>query len=164
MTTTRTSLSIYHTPSSSLFENYESARASPVPSAPTSPRVVSDSPPVRHLETDNNRLHRVRSSRSDSSGSTSAVTITPSLFARQTATASTTPARALARGPALFFTSAKTGAGVADVFTYVANRVVRRWEWEELVEIETTMGQEVDEDEDEDDMPVKRSGKKKGKK
>lgn len=32
------------------------------------------------------------------------------------------------------------------------------------MEIETTMGQEVDEDEDEDDMPVKRSGKKKGKK
>jgi Ras-related protein Rab-7A len=36
-----------------------------------------------------------------------------------------------ARGPKLFFTSAKTGVGVSEVFTYVARRVVMRWEWEE---------------------------------
>ncbi|KAH9963600.1 hypothetical protein BC827DRAFT_1193001 [Russula dissimulans] len=35
------------------------------------------------------------------------------------------------RGPKLLFTSAKTGAGVADLFAYVARRVVMRWEWEE---------------------------------
>ncbi|KAH9066975.1 P-loop containing nucleoside triphosphate hydrolase protein [Lactarius deliciosus] len=34
-------------------------------------------------------------------------------------------------GPKLFYTSAKTGAGVSDVFAYVAQRVVMRWEWEE---------------------------------
>jgi Ras-related protein Rab-7A len=35
-----------------------------------------------------------------------------------------------ARGPKLFFTSAKTGAGVSEVFAYDARRVVMRWEWE----------------------------------
>lgn len=49
-------------------------------------------------------------------------------------------------------------------FGYGGERYHLVREWEELVEIETTMGQEVDEDENEDDMPVKRSGKKKGKK
>jgi hypothetical protein len=42
----------------------------------------------------------------------------------------TKPFRPL-RGPKVFFTSAKTGAGVSDVFGYVARRVVMRWEWEE---------------------------------
>jgi Ras-related protein Rab-7A len=42
----------------------------------------------------------------------------------------TMPPRPL-RGPKLFFTSAKTGAGVSEVFSYVARRVVTRWEWEE---------------------------------
>jgi Ras-related protein Rab-7A len=34
----------------------------------------------------------------------------------------------------LFFTSAKTGEGVSDVFEYIARRVVRRWEYEERLE------------------------------
>ena len=38
------------------------------------------------------------------------------------------------RGPKLFFTSAKTGTGVSEVFAYVARRVVKRWEWEEAQE------------------------------
>ncbi|PFH45411.1 hypothetical protein AMATHDRAFT_71730 [Amanita thiersii Skay4041] len=41
---------------------------------------------------------------------------------------------ALERGPRLFFTSAKTGEGVADVFEYIAARVVRRVEYEEALE------------------------------
>nr|AOC97470.1 Rab family protein [Volvariella volvacea] len=38
------------------------------------------------------------------------------------------------RGPASFFTSAKTGEGVKEVFEYVVKRVVRKWEYEEGVE------------------------------
>lgn len=38
------------------------------------------------------------------------------------------------RRPKLFFTSAKTGAGVAPVFEYVARRVVMKWEYEEALE------------------------------
>ena len=37
------------------------------------------------------------------------------------------------RGPKLFFTSAKTGEGVEDVFGYVVKRVVGRWEYEEAM-------------------------------
>jgi Ras-related protein Rab-7A len=34
--------------------------------------------------------------------------------------------------PAFFpFVSAKTGAGVPELFEYIARRVVERWEWEE---------------------------------
>jgi Ras-related protein Rab-7A len=87
-----------------------------------------------------------------SASSSSGVTITPSLFARENAKANGThdtpspqlaPAPALAlplppeRGPKLFFTSAKTGEGVADVFEYIAQRVVRKWEYEEWVEART---------------------------
>ncbi|THH04676.1 hypothetical protein EW145_g5342 [Phellinidium pouzarii] len=38
------------------------------------------------------------------------------------------------RGPRLFLASAKTGAGVAPVFEYIAQRVVRRWEYAEAHE------------------------------
>ncbi|KAG1841247.1 P-loop containing nucleoside triphosphate hydrolase protein, partial [Suillus subalutaceus] len=58
--------------------------------------------------------------------SSSAVTITPSLFTRGQHT-----------GPKLFFTSAKTGTGVSDAFEYIALRVVRKWEYEEAVEVRT---------------------------
>ncbi|KAG8719731.1 hypothetical protein FRC08_002157 [Ceratobasidium sp. 394] len=34
-------------------------------------------------------------------------------------------------GPRLFWTSARTGDGVAPVFEYIARRVIQRWEWEE---------------------------------
>jgi len=74
--------------------------------------------------------------------------MTPSLFAREQTnarnTASTTPeddpfALTAAppppeRGPKLFFTSAKTGAGVSAVFEYIAQRVVKRGEYEERAE------------------------------
>jgi Ras-related protein Rab-7A len=49
------------------------------------------------------------------------------------------PSRPL-RGPKLFLTSAKTGAGVPDVFAYVARRVVMRWEWEEAHTIGPVVG------------------------
>lgn len=56
--------------------------------------------------------------------------MTPSLFAREH---QHTSAEAPERGPKLFFTSAKTGEGVEDVFGYVVRRVVGRWEYEEAV-------------------------------
>ena len=136
MSTTHTSLTLYHTPSSSI---YESARSSPEPppswSRSTSPR--------------QRRLLGLSSSSSSSGGSastSSVATITPSLFARehtsQTATLSSSAEGDLPsfgsppepeRGPKLFFTSAKTGEGVEDVFGYVVKRVVGRWEYEEAM-------------------------------
>jgi Ras-related protein Rab-7A len=38
------------------------------------------------------------------------------------------------RRPRLFFTSAKTGNGVVDVFQHIAERVLRKWEFDEAVE------------------------------
>lgn len=138
MTTTHTSLTIYHTPSSSLFDVYQSARSSPEPwSGPSS---LSSSPSPSSVV----RARRMTARSTDSTSSGSAVTITPSLFARETTLDTNTPTPQdapyfvlpppPARGPKLFFTSAKTGEGVADVFEYIAARVVRRWEYEERVE------------------------------
>lgn len=138
MTTTHTSLTIYHTPSSSLFDVYQSARSSPEPwSGPSS---LSSSP----SPSSGVRARRMTARSTDSTSSGSAVTITPSLFARETTLDANTPTPQdapyfvlpppPARGPKLFFTSAKTGEGVADVFEYIAARVVRRWEYEERVE------------------------------
>jgi Ras-related protein Rab-7A len=140
MTTTHTTLTIYHTPSSSLFDVYQSARTSPEPwSSPGS----SPSPNSSYRAS-----RRMPSLSSASTSSGSAVTMTPSLFAREQTnarnTASTTPeddpfALTAAppppeRGPKLFFTSAKTGAGVSAVFEYIAQRVVKRGEYEERAE------------------------------
>ncbi|KAF8808601.1 ras-domain-containing protein [Phlegmacium glaucopus] len=144
MTSTRTTLTIYHTPSSSFYHSVRSSPESLSPSEPTSP---TSSCRQRKLNT--------RSSGSTSSGS--APTITPSIYARNHGSSSNTnisdnllpttqspstpshcPAFALPpppeRGPKLFFTSAKTGEGVADVFEYIAHRVSRKWEYEERIE------------------------------
>ncbi|KAG6811782.1 hypothetical protein H0H92_005852, partial [Tricholoma furcatifolium] len=147
MTTTHTTLTIYHTPSSSLFDVFQSARSSPEPwSSP--PLSLSSSPRGRRIST-------VSTSPSTSSTSgSSAPTITPSLFARElelehTSSNTSVPPLdqseesydpsapfppPLARGPKLFFTSAKTGLGVQEVFEYITRRVVRRWEYEERLE------------------------------
>jgi Ras-related protein Rab-7A len=133
---------IYHTPSSSFFDVYESARSSPYP-FPDSPSSPSPSP----LGSVNMRAEgrRLLSTSSLSSSGTSAPTITPSLFAARNRTTSgaTAPSVQMVRdppeiGPKLFWTSAKSGQGVSDVFEYVAKRVVRMWEWEE------ERGREVD--------------------
>lgn len=135
MTTTH---SIYHTPSSSFFDNFESARTSPVPTVSFYSTSQASSPsgsPIRSPR-------RIPSMSSTSS----APTITPSLFVRgngDAQTACTTPAPMSAlpeppeSRPKLFFTSAKTGEGVAEVFEYVAQRVVVKWEYEEAVESRT---------------------------
>lgn len=49
------------------------------------------------------------------------------------------------RGPKLFFTSAKTGEGVHEVFEYIARRVVTRWEYEETIDARTLRVQEFPE-------------------
>lgn len=152
--------SIYHTPSSSYFDVYESARTSPVPfpgdgSSPPDRLVASGSVGRGRgsgridgsasgsgagLGIKNGR----RGSTSSSSiSSSSALTITQSLFARSTtpgpATISSPPTAPQPqlpileppeRRPKLFFTSAKTGEGVSEVFQYVAKRVVGKWEWD----------------------------------
>ncbi|CCL99975.1 uncharacterized protein FIBRA_02000 [Fibroporia radiculosa] len=149
MTTTHT---VYHTPSSSIFDAFESALSSPA--RPLSTASVASSSP-RSLSPGPARVPR----RQPSASSVSSVpTITPSLFLRDRATsASTTPASAPSpshslsalppppeRRPKLFFSSAKTGEGVADIFEYVARRVVMQCEYEEALEARTLHIQDAD--------------------
>ncbi|KAI9062278.1 ras-domain-containing protein [Trametes sanguinea] len=165
--TMNTTHTIYHTPSSSLFDTFESALSSPAFTALSAPasRSPSSSPSPSPSPS------RMRSPRRIPSGSSlsSAPTITPSLFIRGQATSSadpdlpatttttpesgspphpsrlsspasaspTSPHPPLERFPRLFFTSAKTGEGVRDVFEYVARRVVARQEYEEALEART---------------------------
>ncbi|KAI0697474.1 P-loop containing nucleoside triphosphate hydrolase protein [Cytidiella melzeri] len=147
MTTTH-SLSEYHTPRSSIFDAFESARSSPIPRSTYSSRASLSS-----VELTQSRSHSpvqsLRRQRSVSSVLSDAQTITPSLFVRThdpaAETACTTPEPpnslsappVLDQGTKLFFTSAKTGEGVTDVFEYVAKRVVSRWEYEEIIEART---------------------------
>ena len=150
--TTTTGHSIYHTPSSSIFDNFESARGSPVLTSRSSYSLsLSRSPshsPVRRIPS--------------MSSVSSVPTITPSLFGRerngQVATGFTTPSSPIASSPMplppqpdqrpkLFFTSAKTGEGVSDVFEYIAKRVVMRWEYDEAVDARTLHFQDASVDE-----------------
>jgi len=144
MTTSHTTLTVYHTPSSSLFDVYQSARTSPE-SWSTS---TSSSPSTSTSTSTSPRRRTITSSSIGSDSTGSAVTITPSLFARGNSTTTDTSITPddhdpfshaafpppLERGPKLFFTSAKTGEGVSVVFEYIAWRVVRRWEYEENLE------------------------------
>ncbi|KAH9959496.1 P-loop containing nucleoside triphosphate hydrolase protein [Lactifluus volemus] len=128
---THTGFTSFHTPASSFSDG---AHAEPFQSALSSPlsrsRSPSSSSPLIHAH--NNRSHTTRRcSLSPSTISIStAPTITPARYATAQALARVMPPRP-PRGPKLFFTSAKTGAGVSDVFAYIAQRVVTRWEWEE---------------------------------
>lgn len=120
ISSTHTGFTSFHTPGTSFSDLGE-----PYESAPSSPLARSPSPsPLR-------QAHTARSSRSMSTMSTStAPTITPARYATAHAVARMMQRRPL-RGPKLFYTSAKTGTGVSDVFAYIAQRVVMRWEWEE---------------------------------
>ncbi|KAF9651062.1 ras-domain-containing protein [Thelephora ganbajun] len=159
VSSTRTAFSIYHTPASSLFENYESARSSPTPGS----RSPSPPPNAPLLPTSGNWVKRKASS---SSSSSSTPTITPNNFALRRARTNsnsllsipqqqdqTDPTNMLdhlgssqqpkpERRPRLFLTSAKTGDGVVDVFVYIAKRVVTRWEYQENLEARTMHMQE----------------------
>ncbi|KAF5309742.1 hypothetical protein D9611_013617 [Ephemerocybe angulata] len=142
-TSTRTTLTIYHTPSSSLFDTFHSARTSPE----STPRSLAGS----------SVLSRGRRQTKLSTGSSSSgVTITPRTFAREQPSSpisdiiitlpddelnsttlpssSSLPSPIPDRGPKLFFTSAKTGEGVSDVFEYIAQRVVKKWAYDERMD------------------------------
>jgi Ras-related protein Rab-7A len=160
VSSTRTALSIYHTPSSSLFENYESARSSPTPGS----RSPSPPPDIPLSPTLGNWVKRKPSS---SSSSSSTPTITPINFASRRARTNSNPLPSISqqqdqadpthmldhlssppqlpkpeRKPKLFLASAKTGDGVADVFGYIAKRVVMKWEYQENLEARTMHMQE----------------------
>ena len=156
----RTALSIYHTPSSSLFENYESARSSPTPAS----RSPSPPPNVQLSPTSGTWVKR---GPSPSSSSSSTPTITPSNFALRRARTNSNPLPSISqqqdqvnsthtldsfdffpqlpkpeRRPRLFLTSAKTGEGVSDVFEYIAKRAVSKLEYQENLEARTMHMQE----------------------
>ena len=152
MTSTHTGLTIYHTPSSSVLDArssiYHSARSSPEPWSRSEPDLTQQSSPAS--------VRRRRALTVLSTGSTSSesgATITPSLLAREREqnpndhhlpSSHSSPDLMLQskyraplppeRGPRLFFTSAKTGEGVNDVFEYIAHRVVRKWEYDDWVD------------------------------
>jgi Ras-related protein Rab-7A len=159
MASTHTALTIYHTPSSSLLDNhssiYQSARSSPEPWSQSEPDLT---------QTPQRRRRTITMLSRESTGADSVVTITPSLFAKQRdqnrdlctqnessnglPSSHSSPELSLThqhqskyrtplppeRGPRLFFTSAKTGEGVNEVFEYIAHRVVRKWEYDEWVD------------------------------
>ena len=147
LTSIHTGITSYHTPASSLFDDYASACSSPFP-----PSVASRlSSPIR-----------TKRRASSSSSASSAPTITPSLFTRtrEQAIADTPPTPTCSshtldlmphhppppeKGPKLFFTSAKTGEGVLEVFEYIARRVVARWEYEDAIDTRTLRVQEPSE-------------------
>ncbi len=126
---THTGFTSFHTPASSISDGYE-----PYHSAQSSPLSHSRSPSSSpSLQNHRSHLSLAASTMSTTSSASTSIapTITPERYANNLHTlAQTKPPRPL-RGPKLFFTSAKTGAGVSGVFAYVARRVVMRWEWEE---------------------------------
>lgn len=146
MSSTTSGISRYLTPSSSFFDAFESALSSPHVSSTALHEEHSD--PRR----------RCRGSNVTAS-SRSTDTVTPSLFASKNiencddddddidpfisaddnhlATSSSTSWTQISppyRGPAFFFTSAKTGEGLSDIFEYIAHRVIHMSEYEERTE------------------------------
>jgi hypothetical protein len=122
-----TSFQSFHTPASSISDGHD-----PYHSAQSSPLSHSRSPSSSRSLHNHRSYHSSASTISTSTVSTSiAPTITPARYANNLHTLlQTKPSRPL-RGPKVFFTSAKTGAGLSEVFGYVARHVVMRWEWEE---------------------------------
>lgn len=137
ISSSKSGISTYFTPSSSLFDTFESALSSP--------------------RTSSISLRDDRGS-DETASSHSTDTVTPSLFARENLAGTGTARNTITvpdddfdhltsslstswtqtsppyRGPKLFFTSAKTGEGVNDVFEYIAHRVTLMSEYEERVE------------------------------
>ncbi|KAF8603214.1 ras-domain-containing protein [Ceratobasidium sp. AG-I] len=143
--TATTSHTMYHTPATSLFRTATNSPAragsqdalrrggSSVVSMQTARSNFSVSSPTA-IPTSK------RQSRASVTSATSELTIRPNksldsvppnpstdALTTQTQTSTTVPEI----GPRLFWTSARTGDGVAPVFEYIARRVVQRWEWEE---------------------------------
>ena len=135
----RTTNTIYHTPSSSLHETGAHLRASATSvasSIPSSMHTAKESASSFHERPERSWSRTRRGTHT--STSSSQPTITPSLFIRQSfeVDGDTTPTQLppLEKGAKLFFASAKTAEGVADIFTYIAARAVARMEWLEEIE------------------------------
>ncbi|KAJ3824999.1 ras-domain-containing protein [Lentinula raphanica] len=162
-------LSIYHTPSSSVYDPYLSARSSPdlefsnvahAPGGDLRPRYDS----ISSLASSSSAAESFFSAISSSSSSTPSLPSSPSppllplvpssshphshlrLELEPPSDSSTEVQAPPDTGPRLFFASAKTGEGVNDVFEYVAKRVVRQWDWE----TEQKQKQRVGEDDDDE--------------
>ncbi|CAE6526789.1 unnamed protein product [Rhizoctonia solani] len=143
--TATTNHTIYHTPATSLFRTISPTR----PSRSTSPihsQLRRGGSSVMSMETAHSHFTASTPTQSlpsrnvsHSSSTASEATIKPmqqpESFPEETiAESSQLPATGnerLETGPKLFWSSARTGEGVAPVFEYVARRVVQRWEWEE---------------------------------
>ncbi|KAI0292237.1 P-loop containing nucleoside triphosphate hydrolase protein [Multifurca ochricompacta] len=137
MSSAHTGFTSFHTPASSFSDGgapYESAPSSPLSRSRSPSPLPSPPPSPPHSRSAPHAPTSARRSYSASTMSTSctAPTITQARYSTThlLETAQTMPPRP-PRGPKLFFTSAKTGTGVSDVFAYIAQRVTTRWEWEE---------------------------------
>lgn len=161
-TMTTTTFSIYHTPSSSIYEDYASARSeslasasritrpsasttdlsragSPAPSQAGSPdgrpalrRITSLTMSATSSATTVKPLHELKLTRSRSPAASFSLAHPPAAAPRENGITPLPPRPE--RGPRIFFTSAKTGMGVSDVFAYIAARVVKKWEYDEAEE------------------------------
>lgn len=153
MTTVNTmhsAATIYHTPASSISNDiFHSARTSPEHSISSSS--LSVSLPLRTTSPNSTRSRRNTAFSTSSASSDGGATITPNMVARGQRSASTlsiatapqdntslgrpaTHPPSPLHGPQLFYTSAKTGEGVREIFEQVAQRVVGQWAYEEAVE------------------------------
>ena len=123
-----TSFQSFHTPASSISDGYE-----PYHSAQSSPLSHSRSPSSSPSLHNHRSYHSLSASTMSTSATSTSIapTITPARYTNNLRTSSQTKTPRPLRGPKLFFTSAKTGTGVSEVFSYVARHVVMRWEWEE---------------------------------
>jgi len=150
MTSTRSRATIYHTPSSSFHDEFTSAPSTPEPSS-FEESEAAFSPPREDSS------HRQARRMTSLSSSSSAPTITPSLFQRTRAASSAaitppTPEHLQGsgrlyrtssfppkpeRGPKVFLASAKTGEGIAPVFEYISKRVTMRNDYLSAIEDRT---------------------------
>ena len=121
--TVKTGISVYHTPSSSLFNTSAFVSA---PSSPPSP-YGSPRPTYSRKRLSSSTLLLLKGLDDDSTLSDNDLDESPDTRTLKAGSQHEEPEE----GPRLFFTSAKTGESVADVFAYVARRVVARAEWDE---------------------------------
>ncbi|KAG8713647.1 hypothetical protein FRC11_011548, partial [Ceratobasidium sp. 423] len=143
--TASTNHTVYHTPATSLFRTTSPTRPSRSTS-PTHSQLRRGGSSVMSMETAHSHFSastptQALPSRSVSHSSSTASEATikpmqrpesfPEGFILESPQLPVTGNERLETGPKLFWSSARTGEGVAPVFEYVTRRVVQRWEWEE---------------------------------
>ena len=118
----------FHTPAFSFsngHELYHSVLSYP-PIRLCSPSSSSSLPFLNH------RLYHLLSASAMSTSTSIAPAITQERYANNLHTLAQTKPLCPPHPRLLFFTAAKTGAGMSEVFEYVACRMAMRWEWEEV--------------------------------